>query len=137
MAFLLFPGDALDFFPLNGTQLWWRRLEFEVFVSVAPRNGTHQSPAMKRIKDDFIQDARAMPGIIRWVKSFAAILNWWISPNGFNRAAACDRKPAANPSHADFGPIFPIIHEIQPDRRTFRRHGIAAPHFVPGGTVAH
>src|SRR5208283_5220775 len=83
-----------------------------------PRNGRHQSPAAKKVRDDFIQDARAMPEIVRWTKPFAAILNWFINPNGMRRAAACDRKPAANPTNADFGLIFLKVTEDQRDRRT-------------------
>jgi hypothetical protein len=44
-----------------------------------------------------------MPEIIRWIKPFADILNWFISPNGIRRATACDRWLAANPSDAEFG----------------------------------
>ena len=108
-----------------------------VFVSVAPGKGRHQSPAVKRIRNGLIHDARATPGTIRRAKPFAAILNWFISPNGISRAAACDRKPAANLSHADFGPIFLVMHEIQPGRRTFppaaelRRHILAGSHVGP------
>jgi len=88
----------------------------------------HQSPAVKRIRDDFIQDARATPEIFRWAKPFAAILTV-ISPNGISRAAACDRKLAANPSNADFDPFFLLCVRVQLDRRTFRCYGITAPHF--------
>jgi hypothetical protein len=92
---------------------------------------------VKRIRDDFIQAAQATPGIIRWAKPFAAILNRFISPNGISRAAACDRKLAANPSNADFDPIFLIMREVQLDRRTFRWLWNYGATFWPGGTVAH
>src|SRR5208282_6210107 len=113
---------------------------WQALVSVAPRNGRHQSPAVKRIRDGLVHDARATRGTIRWAAPFAAILSRFISPNGIRRAAACNRKPAANPSHADFGPIFLIMHEIQPDRRTFapatelRRHILAWRHYGPLAT---
>src|SRR5208282_4443252 len=87
-------------------------------VSVSPRKGRHQSPAAKKIRNDFIQDVRAAPGIIRWAKPFASTLNWLISPNGIIWGAACDRQPAAHSSNADFGSIFLIMHEVQLDRRT-------------------
>jgi len=42
------------------------------FISISStgvsRNGRHQSPAVKRIRDDFIQDAPSTPENLRWAK---------------------------------------------------------------------
>ena len=45
-------------------------------------------------------------------------MNWLISLNGIRRAAARGCELAANPLNADFVPMFLIVHELQPDRRT-------------------
>ena len=127
------------YIPLNGPRFRQWLLEF---VSICASGSVQwQAPKSRREENQgrFHPGRPGQPEIIRWAKPFAAILNWLISPNGISRAAACDRKPAANPSNADFGPIFLIMHEVQPDRRTFplatefRRHSFA---WSQGGPLA-
>ena len=64
-------------------------------------------------------------------------MNWLISLNGIRRAAARGGELAANPLNAEFVRMFLIVHELQPDRRTFhglRNYGTA---FWPATTLAH
>ena len=86
-------------------------------------------------------------GRVRFLKNITglwllpAILSRLISQNGISRAAACNRKSAPDSSPADFGPIFPIRHEVQPDRRTcppapeLWRHILAGRYVGPLATI--